>query len=690
MMQRASQRGLRPPWEVSLAQLPGVGPQRMEALSRLNLHTVWDLLCHFPFRYQSRKVISLQAAEEGQVVTFEGIISATPYSRRYGRSRTRHVGGLRVEGQQVQVVWFNRDYLAQKWRPGAVVRVSGKWDRARFQLLLEEAVFVGQDNRLPLREVVPVYHVVSGITSKWLEKLVEQALPYAEEITDPLPRELLQRYRLMPLSQAMHSIHFPSDEEELKQARRRLAYEELFLYQLGLHMHRRTYRQHSRRPPREVPLDEVEGFLGSLPFVPTADQRRAIRDILEDMQQPYAMNRLLIGDVGSGKTVVAAAALFACAKAGYQGVLMVPTEIVAEQHYHTLSRWYEKWGLQIGLLTGSTPARERRELMAMAAMGLLDILVGTHTLIQEDLNFARLGLTVTDEQHRFGVKQREALRKKGWWPDALFMTATPIPRTLALTLYGDMELSRIQQLPAGRKPVTTRWVRPSFLGQVISHIQREIDSGRQAYVVCPLIEESEKLDLQNAADISIQLSQQLRGKVALLHGKMRPAEKEEIMRQFYRGEVNVLVSTSVVEVGVDVPNATIMVVMDAERFGLAQLHQLRGRVGRGEHASYCYLVSEGKSALSRARMDVIQKVQNGFEVAEQDLRLRGPGDVMGVRQSGEIPFRLSDLIHDQVMMEYARRDAKKWAEKEDSWWQGEGRPLWEALVRNGYLGKMLD
>lgn len=459
-----------------------------------------------------------------------------------------------------------------------------------------------------------------------------------------------------------------------------MVYEELFLFQLKVQAFRVLNRGRMDGVVHTVDNATVRQFVRSLPFELTDAQKHVELEILHDMRSGYCMNRLLQGDVGSGKTVLAAIALYATVRSGFQGALMVPTEILAEQHIRSLTRMFEPFGITVGLLTGSVNGRKRKDLLASLQLGMLDVVVGTHALIQDDVFFRSLGLVVTDEQHRFGVNQRSVLRRKGYNPDVLTMTATPIPRTLAITVFGDMDVSTLSERPKGRVPITTYWVKPDLMERVLNLISREIDQGRQAYLICPLIEESEKLDVQNAIDLHVQMSQAFPNyKVGLLHGRMTPAEKDEVMRAFYSNELQLLVSTTVVEVGVDVPNATLMIIMDADRFGLSQLHQLRGRVGRGEHASYCVLMADPKSEIGRERMTAMTDTDDGFEVSRRDLELRGPGDFFGTKQSGLPEFRLADMTADFETLELARDDAAELLRDAAFWTSADYAPL------RGYL-----
>jgi ATP-dependent DNA helicase RecG len=539
----------------------------------------------------------------------------------------------------------------------------------------------------------PVYSVGGKITQSWIRKSINQALQqYGDLIPEILPHSIMRQYDFMPRKRAIATIHRPEDTREGQQGRRRMVYEELFLFQLKMQAFRVLNRGRMDGVVHTVDNATVRQFVRSLPFELTDAQKRVELEILHDLRSPYCMNRLLQGDVGSGKTVLAAVALFATVRSGFQGALMVPTEILAEQHMRSLTRMFEPFGITVGLLTGSVTGRKRKELLASLQMGMLDIVVGTHALIQEDVFFRDLGLVVTDEQHRFGVNQRGVLRRKGYNPDVLTMTATPIPRTLAISVFGDMDVSTLSERPKGRVPITSYWVKHDLMDRVLNLIKREIELGRQAYLICPLIEESEKLDVQNAIDLHIQMSQAFPNyKVGLLHGKMSPAEKDEVMRAFYSNELQLLVSTTVVEVGVDVPNATLMIIMDADRFGLSQLHQLRGRVGRGEHASYCVLVADPKSEIGRERMTAMTDTDDGFEISRRDLELRGPGDFFGTKQSGLPEFRLADMTADFEVLEQARDDVAELLKDEKFWTSPEYAPLRHYLQGEQiFQGELID
>jgi ATP-dependent DNA helicase RecG len=594
---------------------------------------------------------------------------------------------LDAGGIHISVIWFNQAYLKEKLRPGQTIVVSGKWDRHRLQITAERTLISEREQEKQVGRLEPVYSVSGPVKVNWLRKLIYEAfVRYGRQIEEILPEELIRRYKLIPRAKAMFLLHFPKGKEEGQQARRRMVYEELFLYELKLMWLKKLHRTEVQGIAHTFDEKKVEKFISGLAFPLTGAQRRVVREILQDMRDAAQMNRLLQGDVGSGKTVVAAIALYANYLSGYQGALMVPTEILADQHTASLSKLLTPYGVRVISLTGSMTAKERRDALGQIQMGLADVIVGTHALIQEPVTFRKLGLVITDEQHRFGVKQRALLREKGETPDVLFMTATPIPRTLAITVFGEMDVSTIDEMPAGRQPIDTYWVKKDVWPRIVKFIKKECSKGHQAYVICPLIEESEKLDLQNAQEVFEQLAVELAPiRVGLLHGRMSAPEKEEVMRLFAENQVQVLVSTTVVEVGVNVPNATVMVVYDADRFGLAQLHQLRGRVGRGGGASTCILVADPKSEAGVERMRVMTETTDGFEISRRDLELRGPGDFLGVKQSGLPDFKVADLTEDFRVLEIARSDAARIVGRDDFETNPETRPLYEYLM-NEELG----
>ncbi|MBW5444658.1 ATP-dependent DNA helicase RecG [Cohnella sp. CFH 77786] len=676
---------------IPVERLQGVGTSKAGELHALGISTVGDLIDYYPFRYEDYRVRPLHEAKDGEKITVQGTIASMPSLQRYGR-KSRLTVRVTVEGLLLTAVWFNRAFLQEHLTIGRDITLTGKWEQRRRQITVAESEFPDR-GAAKSGTLQPVYSVGGGITQSWMRKTIDRALnQYGALIPELLPAELVSRHDLMPRREAVMRIHRPENTHEGQEARRRMVYEELFLFQMKLQAYRAANRKQPDGIAHRVNNEEIRAFVGGLPFELTESQKQVLNEILLDMKRPYAMNRLLQGDVGAGKTVVAAVALYAAVRDGNQGALMVPTEILAEQHARSLDKLFEPHGIQVGLLTGSLTERKRRDVIASLQMGLLDIVVGTHALIQEDVYFRRLGLVVMDEQHRFGVNQRSILRRKGMNPDVLTMTATPIPRTLAITVFGDLDVSTLRERPKGRKPIKTYWVKHEMMDRVLGFIRREADAGRQTFFICPLIEESEKLDVQNAIDLHAQLRQALpRLSIGLLHGRMTPAEKEAAMGAFAAGETHVLVSTTVIEVGVDVPNATLMIVMDAERFGLSQLHQLRGRVGRGEHQSYCVLIADPKSETGQERMKAMTETDDGFEIARRDLELRGPGDFFGTKQSGMPEFRLANLLNDFAVLEQARDDAAELTAKEDFWTSAAYARLREYLLREARLqGEPLD
>lgn len=647
-----------------LTSIKGVGKSRIEIFNRLGLYTVEDLLFYFPYRFDDFRSKNLKEITSETSISIAGVIASEPQLKFYTRQKSRLAVHIRTEERLITAVWFNQPYLKTRLKPGKKIFLYGKYDPIKNNLIVRETSFTDRDgSEKEMEGLKPVYSVTGELSVKWLRGVIAEVLrQYGDEIEEILPTELIERYRLMERKEAVKNLHFPSDERTYALARRRMVYEELFLFQLKL----QTYKRFNQATPDGIqhhfPMEKVRTFIEGLPFPLTGAQERVIREILTDLHSPFPMNRLLQGDVGSGKTVVAAVALFAVVLSGYQAAFMVPTEILAEQHTRTLKALLEPYEVEVALLSGNISPAKRRDLLGALQMGWIDILVGTHALIQEDVHFRSLGLVITDEQHRFGVRQRKLLREKGKRPDILFMTATPIPRTLAITAFGDMDISTLDEMPKGRKPVITEWTVPSRFNRVLELIQRELSKGRQAYLISPLIEESEKIDMANATDLYMKLVRTFpQFKVGLLHGRLSSKEKDEVMHRFVKGEIQLLVSTTVVEVGVDVPNATVMVIMDAERFGLSQLHQLRGRVGRGGEESYCILVSDAKTETARERMQVMRETNDGFEIARKDLELRGPGDFFGTKQSGLPDFRLADLTssRDLKILTIAHADASR-------------------------------
>ena len=665
-------------------RLRGVDVKLSAKLRRLGVSTIRDLLYLFPRRHNDftrvAKVCDLVPGEEQTIVGT--VWEATESGLRRGKLKTTEavVGD---ETGNVRIVWFGQPYLAKMLKPNSRVAISGRVDvykgHAQFQSP-EFEMLDRQEGLIHTGRLVPVYPLTAGLTPRRLRGIVWQALeewsPLVEEF---LPDEIRSRARLAPLPLAIAQAHYPDDLPSLEAARRRLAFDELFLLQLAILMRRKSWQDETEGIRVQPEPKVLESFIASLPFDLTAAQRRCITELMGDMERGTPpMNRILQGEVGSGKTVVALAALLAAVTSGYQGSIMVPTEVLAEQHFGTVSRLLGGLSrpvheqdlftvyldplarpVSVALLTGSTKAAARRELHRRASEGTLDITIGTHALIQEGVEMPRLALAVVDEQHRFGVMQRAALRRKGSIaPHVLVMSATPIPRTLALTLYGDLDISTIDELPPGRQRIRTRYVPPDRRQAAYDFVRKETTNGRQAFVICPLIEESEAVEARAATEEYERLSSEVFPElsVGLLHGRMAARDKEDVMRRFRDGEIDMLVSTAVVEVGIDVPNATVMVVEGAHRFGLSQLHQFRGRVGRGEHQSYCLLLSEYSTPEAKERLSAVERIHDGFQLAEVDLDLRGPGDYFGTRQSGLPTLRVARLS-DQDLLKLAREEA---------------------------------
>lgn len=679
------------PLNQPVSVLKGAGKEAEASLASIGVLTVGDLMEFVPARYEDMRLKSPEEAEHDEKVTIEGVIQTEPSIMYYGKKKSRLTFKFLSGPHLINVTFFNQPYLKKKASVGDTVTVTGKWDRHRLAIsgqTMEKGAYArGTDFEA-------VYLLRNAIPLKQFRKLVKQAIDsFGEYIEETLPVHLIQQYRLMERKEAIRALHFPVSHKEMKQARRRFVYEEFFYFQLKMQALRKTIREQSGGIVQKYDLAKLKELIDSLPFELTNAQKKAVNEVCADMKSPYRMNRLLQGDVGSGKTAVATLALYASVTAGFQGALMVPTEILAEQHAKSLHEMLEPFGVTTALLTGTVKGKRRKALLAALEAGEIDILIGTHALIQDDVIFHKLGLVITDEQHRFGVNQRRVLRSKGENPDVLFMTATPIPRTLAITVFGEMDVSIINEMPAGRKAIETYWAKEEMLGRVLEFTEKELRKGRQAYVICPLIEESEKLDFQNALDVHSQLTQYFGGRftVGLMHGRLSGEEKEAVMKAFSANEWNVLVSTTVVEVGVNVPNATVMIIYDAERFGLSQLHQLRGRVGRGSEQSYCMLIADPKSETGKERMTAMTETNDGFVLSEKDLELRGPGDFFGRKQSGLPEFKMADMVHDYRALETAREDAKELINVPDFWTSHEYRHLRKVLNDSGVFdGEKLD
>ena len=636
--------------------LKGVGPKTAERFEKLGILTLSDLLCHYPRRYLDfSKPYSIAEAPADTECVVKAEVFAKPGGRILpgGRRMERITAGDDVSS--LEITWFNNPYAAQKLELGQEYYFQGivTGGMLRRQMVNPQVRTDAQVKSSPFEAVYPQ---TEGLTSSAIAKCVRQLLPHAELLPDPLPPEMLKKYRLLSKADAVRAIHCPATEEEAFAARRRLIYEELLVLQLGIGRMKNHGAASTGAPMKKA---DASPFWESLPFSPTGAQRRAVEEILTDMSGETSMNRLLQGDVGSGKTLVAAAAIWACIRAGYQAALLAPTEILASQHAENLNRLLSPFGMRVALLTGGMKAAARRTTLAAIRDDKADLIVGTHAILSEGVEFARLGLAVVDEQHRFGVRQRGLLAEKAANPHLLVMSATPIPRTLGLLMYGDLDISILDELPPGRKPVKTRCITGKKRADLYGFLDREIDSGRQVYIVCPAIEDAGGSGLNAVKSYYEDIAKAYLPdrRVGLMHGKLKPKEKAEVMDDFKSGRLDALVSTTVIEVGVDVPNATVMVIENAERYGLSALHQLRGRVGRGAAESWCFLVSDNASESVQKRLKFLCSTSDGFAVAQYDLETRGPGDFFGSRQHGLPTLQIADLMNDTRSLHAAQSEA---------------------------------
>lgn len=649
-----------PELTTNVRYIKGIGEQRAKSLEKLNITTLRDLISYFPRAYDDRRTYKKIAdLAEGEPACVEALVAAPPTLSRI-RAGLELVKLRAVdETGALDITFFNQAYMRDNLQAGETYTFFGKPEGAGRKKSMANPVVEREGSRLVTGRMMPIYPLTAGISQLTLVKAVEQGLAACRKLLpDPLPDEVRREYQLCHTGYAYEQIHFPSSEETLAIARRRLVFEELFLLAIGLKRLRGRRDEQTCPPWGETDLTD---FAAALPFALTAAQKRAVEDIRADLVSGRPMNRLVQGDVGSGKTMVAAAALICAARNGRQAALMAPTEILAEQHYKGLSPLLEKLGVHAALLTGAMGAKARRTVLAGLSGGEVQVAIGTHALISGDVAYKNLGLVVADEQHRFGVGQRSALAAKGERPHLLVMSATPIPRTLALMIYGDLDVSIVNELPPGRQRIDTFAVPGSYHPRIYKFLEKQITEGRQAYMICSMVEENDQVPDDRKAAMAYAKALQEKVfphlRVACVHGRMKPREKEKVMAAFANGEIQILVSTTVVEVGVDVPNATVMVVEDADRFGLSQLHQLRGRVGRGRHKSYCILISDNHSEESRARLKVMTRTGNGFEIAEEDLRLRGPGDFFGRRQHGLPALKVADLTCDMALLKEAQAAA---------------------------------
>ena len=651
--------------DTSVQYLKGVGPKMYELLNKLSIYTVKDLLEYYPRVYEDRtKVTPISDFQKDQNVLFLGTL-IKPVTMVYAKKK-KILSTVVVDdsGAIAMLTWFNQVYIKDRIKEGGTYLFYGKVGSVSESRATLDSCSIYDVNDLDkIQGLYPIYPLTAGITQNYLFKLINNLMDSGIMVNEIFNEEFRRKYRLAEANYALRNIHFPKSYEMVNIARNRIIFEELFLFQLALLNMKQIEVEHTNTNTYSD-LDESE-FLKLIPFELTGAQRKVVSQIKKDMSSKTVMNRLVQGDVGSGKTMVAAIAMYLAVKNGYQAALMAPTTILANQHYIELSQYFEKLGINVEIITSSTTKKQKEKIIEKLKNNDIDILIGTHSIIEDNVEFNNLGLVVTDEQHRFGVKQRMKLSAKGNVVDTIVMTATPIPRSLAIILYGDLDLSIIDELPPGRKPVETCVVNDSYNQRVYNFLKKQINEGRQVYVVCPLVEENEDLDLNSVEKLYEEYKKEFNGyNVAILHGKMKNKEKDSIMQEFKANKINILISTTVIEVGISVPNATVMVIENSDRFGLAALHQLRGRVGRGSASSYCILKSNNKSAIARQRLDIMRKSNDGFEIAQKDLELRGPGDFFGVRQSGMPEFKLANLLTDTKILESTQEAVKTLIEED--------------------------
>ena len=666
----------------SIRIFQGIGEKRLLAFHRLGIDTVFDLITYFPRRYEDRSIIKpISQVQDGETVCVETIIASDPTLARIRR-------GLEIvkfravdDSGMIDISYFNQSYIRTQFHKGDSVRFYGKIQIKNRHVTMTNPVADHLDKTShQTGSITPVYKTTQGLTQNNIRNTMEQALSIAHEIPELLPQDVLDEFDLCPCGDAFIQIHRPDDYGKLEYARNRFVFEEFFRLCITMQYLKQS---HQDTPGIQMSKTDETDFLKILPYSPTGAQMRAIKDIRQDMESGCAMNRMIQGDVGSGKTLVASYAAWVCCRNGCQCAMMAPTEILAEQHYRTFLKQLSPYGIQIAILTGSTPAGEKREIKKRLAEGTIHFVIGTHALFSEDVEYDNLALVITDEQHRFGVAQRNKLVQKSANAHVLVMSATPIPRTLALMIYGDLDVSVIDEMPPGRQPIETYAVNSTYRPRLNAFIQKTVEAGRQVYVVCPAIEDNEAFPLTTVEEHKQALKRALpQVRIAMVHGKMKDQEKDRIMRSFSEGEIDVLVSTTVIEVGVDVPNAALIIIEDADRFGMSQLHQLRGRVGRGDAQSYCILVSDTANDNAVERLKMMTKTQSGFEVAEKDLAMRGPGDFFGDRQHGLPPIRIADLCTDMSILQQAQSSAMDLIRKDPDLSHPDHRELFKYVQQN--------
>ncbi|ODM24945.1 ATP-dependent DNA helicase RecG [Clostridium sp. Bc-iso-3] len=679
----------------SIMNIKGVGETRARLFQKLGIFNIEDMITHFPADYEDRSSFKkICQLTEGESCTFEGIIMSKVTEKILRRGLTLYQVYIKDDSGTIIGTWYNQPYLKKVLCVGESYIFYGKIVRGFKTLEVQNPIYEKADRgeHKKTMKIVPVYPATANLSQNTIRAVMEKALEQVVgNLEDVLPLWIRKTYCLSDINYAFSNIHFPRSDEDIKNARHRLVFEELLLLQLGLLSIKTVLADGKEGIAFKPNRKAIQDFIGSIGFQLTNAQKRVWEEIEKDMESSRVMNRLVQGDVGSGKTIVAALALIKTVKSGYQGAMMVPTEILAKQHYESLRDIMDKHGVSTALLVGSQTKRQKSEILSKIESGEVNIVIGTHALIEDKVKFLKLGMVITDEQHRFGVRQRTVLSNKGLNPDVLVMTATPIPRTLALILYGDLDISIIDELPPGRKAVETYAVDNSMRERINSFIRKNVLEGRQAYIVCPLVDESDEIEAKSALKTAEKIAKEdFRDfRVGLLHGKMPSRDKEDVMQRFLGREIDILVSTTVIEVGVNVPNATMMVVENAERFGLAQLHQLRGRVGRGSHQSYCILYNEGKSKVAKERMKVMQQTTDGFIISEKDLLLRGPGEFFGTRQHGLPDLKIANLYRDMDILKKAQEAAQEILKRDKNLCLKENLKLKEKIAEK-FKGKLND
>lgn len=659
---------------MQLSQIKEIGLNTEKYLNELGINSAEDLVEYYPFKYEVLENTDPKTIKDGDKIVVGGICENRPNVFHFNRKLNKMSFRLNTGSLVTNVTIFNRAFLKSKIDIGTVLTVAGKYDQKHNMITASELKF----GLLSKPEITPVYHATFQISSSKISKLITNALPVVT-VKSFIPSYLSEKYKFMPKANALNIVHHPDNKQELDKALNVLKYEEIFKFMLKIE-HLKSFKQKEGGIPRQIDTSKIEKFISSLPFKLTADQLKAVKEISEDLISPNRMNRLLQGDVGSGKTIVAIITLYLNYLSGYQGALMAPTEILASQHFQNITKLLPN--LNVILLTGKLKSKEKREAKEAIKTGKANIIIGTHALISDDVTYQNLGLVITDEQHRFGVNQRSSLRNKGKSPDILYMSATPIPRTYALTLYGDMDISSIKTMPQGRKPVKTYLKSEKQITEVLYMMLDEIKKGHQIYIVAPLIEESDKIDLENVYKLEEKFTRAFGKicKIGLMHGKLSNAEKEKVMDDFKEGRTKILISTTVIEVGVDVPKATMIIIFDSYRFGLSALHQLRGRVGRNDLDSYCILISDKETK----RLEVLTKTNDGFKISEEDFKLRGGGEIFGLRQSGDMNFKIIDVKNDYPLLLKAKEDAENFI-KNKKYLESQNQEIVKDLINNQSL-----